>query len=100
MHARARKKDPSSSHGAVRDLFDTGIGGRQQLAASRLVQENPGLSYLKLFEIHQEQSKRAGNELVFRTAVALMRRLSEVASRGELKFCAIANRKILSWYPR
>jgi hypothetical protein len=96
----ARHTDPMSSHGAIRDLFDTGAQGRQQLAASHLVQSNPGQSYLRLYEIHAAQSQQPGGELVFKTAVALMRRLNEVAHRGDPAYCRIANRKILTWWPK
>ena len=78
----ARRTDPMSSHGAIRDLFETGIQGKQQLAASHLVQQNPGSSYLRLYEIHVQESEGAGGELVFKNAPALMRRLNEVANRG------------------
>lgn len=98
--ARARRTDPMSSHGAARDLFDTGIQGKQQLAASRLVQQHPGQSYLRLYEIHAQDSNRPGGELVFKNAVALMRRLSEVARRGDPAYCRIADRKVLTWWPQ
>ncbi len=96
----ARRTDPTSSHGAIRDLFDTGAQGRQQIAASHLVQSNPGQSYLRLYEIHAAESQKPGGELVFKDPPALMRRLNEVATRGALAYCRIADRKVLTWWPK
>ena len=98
--ARARRTDPLSSHGAIRDLFETGGQGEQQLAARHLVQSHPGRSYLRLHEIHLEESERPGARLVFKDPPALMRRLGEVAVKGTPAYCAIANRKISTWWPK
>jgi len=97
---QARRTDPPSSHGAIRDLFESGAQGEQQLAADDLVRKNPGRSYLRLHQIHVHESKCPGGKLVFKDPPALMRRLGEVAARGESAFCAIANRKILTWWPK
>lgn len=98
--ARARRTDPPSSHGAIRDLFESGAQGEQQLAAQRLVQQNPGRSYLRLHEIHAQASELPGGKLVFKDPPALMRRLGEVAVKGVPAFCVIANRKISTWWPK
>lgn len=98
--ARARRTDPPSSHGAIRDLFESGAQGEQQLAAMHLVQDHPGRSYLRLHEIHVQESERPGGKLVFKNPVALMRRLGEVAVKGSTAYCAIANRKISTWWPK
>lgn len=98
--ARARRTDPGSSHAAIRDLFESGAQGEQQLAAQALVREYPGRSYLRLHEIHLQASERPGGKLVFRDPPALMRRLGEVAVKGTPAFCTIANRKVSTWWPK
>lgn len=96
----ARRTDPASSHGAIRDLFETGTQGRQQLAAMDLVRRYPGKSYLALHAIHAQESALPGNALVFKDPAALMRRLNDVARRGELAHCDLAGRKVLTWWPK
>jgi hypothetical protein len=100
MTARARRTDPPSSHGAIRDLFDTGRQGEQHVAARHLVEQNPGKSYLRLHEIHVQESERPGGRLIFKNPPALMRRLGEVAVKGTPAYCSIADRKISSWWPK
>lgn len=97
--ARARRTDPPSSHGAIRDLFESGAQGEQQLAALHLVRRYPGRSYLRLHEIHALDADRAGGKLVFKDPPALMRRLGEIAVKGTPDYCSIANRKISTWWP-
>lgn len=98
--ARARRTDPPSSHAAIRDLFESGAQGEQQLAAIALVRENPGRSYLRLHEIHAKASELPGGKLVFKDPAALMRRLGEVAVKGTPAYCEIANRKVSTWWPK
>lgn len=99
MDGMARKTDPSTSHSAARTLVNAGIHGRQQLVAKDLLNKNPGRTFKELWEIHSQTAKRRGEELVFQDPPGLMRRLSEVGFKGDVKLCPIAGRKCATWWP-
>jgi hypothetical protein len=95
----ARKNDPATSKTAAAALVDSGMHGRQKIAAIRLVTKYPGYSFQHLYERHVAECRRRGRSLVFSNSVALMRRLSEVAVKRGTKFCPISGRKVSRWWP-
>lgn len=97
MKGMARHDDPATSHSAAREHVDTGRHGRQQMAAIALVQKYPGCTYRELWQRHCRDGRQRGEAIVFTEPVALMRRLSEIATRGPAKTCPVTGRKAITW---
>lgn len=100
MTSLARRTDPSSSHFAIKDLFETDRLGPQEQAAADLVRAYPGNSYKQLYSIHVRDANKPGGKLVFSDATALMRRLKKAAHGGEKKYCRLCNREVKTWWPK
>lgn len=100
MRHMARRSDPTSSHAAARDMFESGATARHTEVARSLVTQYPGQSYRRLFEIHKAQSQDRGQAITFHEPAALMRRLNAVAVKGVSVVCPVTGRRVSSWWPR
>ena len=100
MAQQARRTDPKTSHAAARAFIDSGQHDTHTEVAMALVKKYPGYTFRHLYQRHEVDSARRGNNTTFEDAPALMRRLSECAHRYGHKQCRVSGRKCSRWWPK
>lgn len=91
----ARREDPVSSHEAARAMIHSGQLSIHLSEARRLVAAHPGSTYRELYRKHLEHT---GQSALFENPPALMRRLSEVAEKGQPRQCSVSGRIVTTWW--
>lgn len=98
MKPMARRTDPSTSHEAAAIVRATGLQLTQQEVTAALLEDYPGKTYRELYALHEAGCDAAGVPGVFENAVGLMRRLNEVAHKGDKRICTVSGRRSVTWY--